>query len=384
VRSVLNPIWNSYAGVFVQYANADGYRATYRTDAPGVLDRYILAKTRRLIEDVETRLDSYDIDGACSSVASFLDALTNWYIRRSRDRIWAGDHDAFDTLYTVLVEMCRVTAPLLPLLSESIYRGLTGERSVHLTDWPDAKTLPADAALVSAMDRVRDVCSAASSVRKAAKLRVRLPIASMTVVAPDAGALREFTDLLADEVNAKEVLLTDDVAAHGDLVLQVVPANLGPRIGPDVQKVIAAVRSGDWTRNSDGAVVVGDHTLAEGEYSLRLEPKDANVARSLPGHNGLVLLDTTITPELAAEGLARDVVRLVNSARKDAGLHISDRVTLRIVAQDDVWAAVEAHIENLRSETLATEVVRLDDLVDGHRLELSDGRAIVVEVTKND
>ena len=381
VRSVLNPIWNTY-GFFTLYANAENYRAAYRTDAPGVLDRYILAKTRRLVEDLQSLLDTYDIDGACASVESFLDALTNWYIRRSRDRIWAGDGDAFDTLYTVLTLLCRATAPLLPLLSEAIYRGLTGERSVHLTDWPDVADLPADDALVVSMDRVRDVCSAASSVRKAANLRVRLPIASMTVAATDAASLTEFTELIADEVNAKAVHLTDDVAAHGDLVLQVVPAVLGPRLGPDVQKVIKAVRAGNWARASDGSITVGDHTLAEGEFLLRLQPKDAETARALPGNDGLVVLDTTSTPALAAEGLARDVMRLVNQARKDSGLHVSDRVRLRLVVPDDVWAAVEAHGENLRSETLAREVERVDDISDGHDLALPDARVMRIAVVK--
>lgn len=383
VRSVLNPIWNVYAGVFVQYANAEGYRASFRTDASGVLDRYILAKTRHLIEEVGARMDRYDIDGACSAVTTFLDALTNWYVRRSRDRIWAGDRDAFDTLYSVLVLLCRVTAPLLPFLSEAIYRGLTSERSVHLTDWPEVTSLPADAALVASMDRVREVCSAASSVRKAANLRVRMPIASMTVVSADAGSLSDFVGLMADEVNAKEVRLTDDVAAHGDLVLQVVPAVLGPRLGPEVQKVIKAVRAGDWARGNGGTITVGDHALEAGEYSLRLHPKDEATARALPGNDGLVLLDTRSTPQLLAEGLARDVVRLVNQARKDSGLHVSDRVRVTLVVPDDVWQAVDRHGDYVKAETLATELMRVDELASGHRLELPDGRAIRIGVVRN-
>jgi isoleucyl-tRNA synthetase len=383
VRSVLNPIWNAY-GFFTLYANTDGYRASYRTDAPGVLDRYILAKTRQLVEDVEQRMDAYDLDGACGVVASFLDALTNWYIRRSRDRVWASDPDAFDTLYTVLTLVCRVAAPLLPLLSEAIYRGLTGERSVHLTDWPDASALPSDPALVAAMDRVRDVCSAASSVRKAANLRVRLPIASVTVAAPDAPSLADFTGLIADEVNAKEVVLSDDVAAFGDSVLQVVPAVLGPRIGGDVQKVIKAVRGGDWTRHADGAIEAGGHKLADDEYSLRLQPKDSDTARALPGDDGLVVLDTAMTPELEAEGLARDVVRLVNQARKDAGLHVSDRIRLSLVVPDDVWAAVERHGDYVRAETLADELLPVEAISNGHRQELPDGRHVHVGVARAD
>src|SRR5262249_34376967 len=148
------------------------------------------------------------------SVRSYLDALTNWYVRRSRDRFWAGDRDAFDTLYTVLETLSRVMAPLAPFVTEEIWRGLTGQRSVHLTDWPTADEFPADPTLVSTMDNVRDVSSAALSLRKANGLRVRLPLPSLTVATARADALRPFADIVADEVNVKEVLFTDDVAGH--------------------------------------------------------------------------------------------------------------------------------------------------------------------------
>jgi isoleucyl-tRNA synthetase len=384
VRAVLNPIWNTY-GFFTLYANTEGYRATFRTDSANVLDRYVLAKTRQLIEGVAERMDAYDLPGACAIIETFLGALTNWYVRRSRDRVWGGGDDArdtLDTLYTVLTLLCRVAAPLLPLVSEEIHRNLTGERSVHLTDWPDPSVLPADPELVAAMDRVRDVCSAASSVRKAANLRVRLPIPSVTVVAPGAAALEPFSALIADEVNAKRVELSEDVSAHGDLVLQVVPAVLGPRLGPDVQKVIKAVRAGEWTRAADGSVQVLDRTLADDEYSLRLDPRDPETTRPLPGNDGLVILDTAVTPELEAEGLARDVVRGVNAARKDAGLHVSDRIRLTLVCADDVWDAVETHRDYVKEETLALEVLRVEELARSHRLELPDGRAVHIGVAR--
>jgi isoleucyl-tRNA synthetase len=184
-------------------------------------------------------------------------------------------------------------------------------------------------------------------------------------------------------VNAKSVELSDDIAAHGQLVLQVVPSVLGPRLGGAVQSVIKAVRAGDWSRNDAGDVVVGEHTLAEGEYSLRLEAKDPETARALPGNDGLVVLDTVVSPELEAEGLARDVMRLVNQARKDAGLHVSDRVRTTLVVPDDVWAAVQTHIDQVRSETLADEVLRVDQLSNGHRLELPDGRHVHIGVVKD-
>ena len=122
-------------------------------------------------------MDDYAIADACDTTRDFLDVLTNWYIRRSRDRFWGDNADAFDTLYTVLETVCRVTAPLLPLTTEEVWRGLTGERSVHLADWPLRDELPADDALVAAMDKVREVCSATSALRKAGSLRNRLPLA---------------------------------------------------------------------------------------------------------------------------------------------------------------------------------------------------------------
>ena len=178
VRQVLIPLWNSWS-FFSLYANAakggEGYDATWRTDSAHPMDRYILAKLRDYVAAMTDQLDNYEVAAACDSTRGFLDVLTNWYIRRSRERFWDEDADAFDTLYTVLEVVCRATAPLMPLTTEEVWRGLTGERSVHLTDWPSADDLPADEALVASMDTVRDVCSAGSALRKAANLRNRLP-----------------------------------------------------------------------------------------------------------------------------------------------------------------------------------------------------------------
>jgi isoleucyl-tRNA synthetase len=213
VRLVLRPIWNAYY-FFCLYANADGVRARERADAPGVLDRYILAKTGDLVRGVGRSLDAYDIPGACGEVASFIDALNNWYIRRSRDRFWNGDVDAVNTLHTVLATLCRVAAPLLPLTTDAIYRDLTGADSVHLEGWPTSDELPVDADpdLVAAMDAARDVCSAASSIRKAKGLPARQPLARLLVASPSAPALEPFAALIGDEANVKAVELTTDVA----------------------------------------------------------------------------------------------------------------------------------------------------------------------------
>jgi isoleucyl-tRNA synthetase len=331
-------------------------------------------------------MDAYDLSGACGAIVSFLDALNNWYIRRSRDRFWASDADAFDTLYTVLEVLARVAAPLLPLTTESVYRGLTGARSVHLTDWPSVDDLPADDELVAAMDLAREVCSAALSVRKEQRLRVRLPLPRVTVAAPGAERLAPYASLIADEVNVKDVVLTEEVGDAGELVLQLNMAVLGPRLGPDTQKVLAAVRSGQWERSagSDGAVVVAGRTLADDEFTLRLTPADPALARALPGNIGLVVLDTTLTAALESEGLARDVVRLVQVARKDEGLHVADRIHLVIDVghHHDVRAAVEEHRAYVMGETLARELVLDGPLADAHRGELPDGRALHIGLHK--
>ncbi|MCO8277191.1 isoleucine--tRNA ligase [Actinoplanes sp. TRM 88003] len=380
VRQVLLPLWNVWY-FFSLYANASGHEARLRTDSGHLLDRYLLAKTGELVTDVQNQMDEYDISGAAASVRSYLDALTNWYVRRSRDRFWQGDADAFDTLATVLETLCRVVAPLAPLTTEEIWRGLTGGRSVHLTDWPEAASFPADHELVASMDAIRDVASAALSLRKARALRVRLPLAKLTVATTDAVKLRSLSDLVADEVNVKEVVFTDDVAASSQQVLTVVPRALGPRVGKQVQQVIKAVKAGEW-QLVDGAPVAAGVTLQDGEYELKLVAADVENSAPLPGGAGVVVLDTAVTPELAAEGLARDVIRVVQQARREAGLDVSDRITLVVSAAGAVRDAVEAHREFVGGETLATSVTLAEAGAEGFAGEAGDGDQVTVQVAK--
>src|SRR6202043_3111993 len=170
--------------------------ARARTDSKHVLDRYILAKTKTAVEEVGQQLDDYGIAGACQTLRDYLELLTNWYIRRSRSRFWEGDADALDTLWTVLETVTRAAAPLLPMTAETIWRGLTGGASVHLEDWPSVADWPSDSSLADTMDLTKNVCSAALSLRKARQLRVRLPLASLTVAHPEGPRLREFADLI--------------------------------------------------------------------------------------------------------------------------------------------------------------------------------------------
>jgi isoleucyl-tRNA synthetase len=355
VRQAILPLWNTWYFLSL-YGGAAGRTGTFRTDSPHVLDRYVLARTAALVEDVTAAMDVYDIAGACERVRDHAEALTNWYVRRSRDRFWDGDADAVDTLHTVLEVTARVAAPLLPLTMEKLWQGLTGGRSVHLADWPSADLLPRDDALVATMERVRQVASAALSLRKARGLRVRLPLAALTVAAADAATLAPFADILRDEVNVKEVVLTEDVAAHGRFEVAVNARVCGPRLGGDTQKVIRAVKAGEWSAEPDGTVIAAGITLQPGEFTERLVAVDAERTAALPGNTGLVLLDTVVTPELAAEGTARDVVRVVQQARRDAGLDVSDRIALVLEAPEAVGEAVRAHEAFVAGEVLATTV----------------------------
>ena len=355
VRQILLPVWNSWYFLSL-YANAAGTTGTFRPDPQNVLDRYVLAKLRATIESVTASMDSCDLFAACGTVRSFLDVLTNWYIRRSRDRFWEGDQDAIDTLHTVLDLLVRAAAPLLPLLADEIHLGLNpGADSVHLADWPDVSALPHDPALVSAMDLVRDACSSALSVRKSHSRRVRLPLQTLTVAAHGAESLSGYVEILRDEVNVREVVLTSDVAAVASHELQVVPAVLGPRLGGRTQQVIKAVKAGEWTQAGETIEVAGE-VLQPGEFALRLVTAADTASAALPGGSGVVLLDVTVTPELEAEGTARDLIRAVQQARRDAGLHVSDRIRLVLGAEDAVRAQIEPHLGMVQSETLAVEV----------------------------
>src|SRR5262249_4379569 len=383
VRQAMLPLWNSWY-FFALYANAEAYEA--RRSVPGeasggrggvvlpqggsggmgppgeegastehVLDRYILAKTRAAVTEIETLLDDSNVGAACQALRDHLEVLTNWYIRRSRSRFWAGEPAALDTLWTVLETVTRAAAPLLPLTTEAVWRGLTGGASVHLSDWPDVSGWPAEEELTEAMDLVRTVCSTALSLRKAHQLRVRLPLAALTIAHPAAESLVSFTDLIAEEVNVKAGELIDDPAVLGRFELAVNPRVLGPRIGGQVQQVIQAVKAGDWARSGDDVVAVGIR-LEPGEYELKLAAADPDSTSALPGQAGLIALDLRVTPELAAEGTARDVVRVVQQARRDAGLAVSDRIRLTIGADGAVADAVQAHAGFVAAETLAVDL----------------------------
>ncbi|WP_024355888.1 isoleucine--tRNA ligase [Leucobacter chironomi] len=378
VRQFILPLWSTWY-FFSLYANADGATGEWRTDSSDPLDRYILAKTGRLVRDVEAHLEGLDTTSAAEALRAYAEVLTNWYVRRSRDRFWEGVHgengkpdnqQAFDTLYTVLETVARVAAPLAPLVTEELWRGLgytdgaSNGRSVHLEDWPAADAFPVDDELVAAMDEVRLITSQALALRKARRLRVRLPLAELTVVTARPQALEPFAGILRDELNVKAVRLVQqtETSAEEHGIVQTLAVNAraaGPRLGKQVQQAIKAAKSGDWSEEA-GVVVAGGIALEPHEYELTLSAgagdaagSDGGPALSLIPGGGFILLSTETTAELEAEGIARDAIRAVQEARKNAGLDVSDRIVLALNATPDHANALEAHAELIAAETLA-------------------------------
>ncbi|WEV76366.1 mupirocin-resistant isoleucine--tRNA ligase [Bifidobacterium sp. ESL0800] len=405
VRQVLLPVWSSYY-FFTLYANAanggKGYdaRALRADEVAGLpnMDRYLLARTRRLVVAVEHALDTFAISDACATVQDFIDMLTNWYIRNNRERFWNEDEQAFNTLYTVLEVLMRVMAPLAPMESESIWRGLTGGESVHLAQWPFVtvadeqshdvganaestselnqgketelgRVLVDEPALVDAMEQVREVVSGTLSLRKSCQIRVRQPLAKLTVLVDNPDGVADYDDILKTELNVKDVEFSTlaDAGKHGLKIVHDLKVNArkaGPRLGKQVQFAIKASKSGSWHVDESGAPVVetpnGDLKLEEGEYTLINQVEEVaaadranDVSAALPG-GGFVILDTELNDDLIAEGYARDAIRAVQDARKAADLDITDRIGLKL----DVPAADAPKAEQFRDliahETLAT------------------------------
>ncbi|MDN4483765.1 isoleucine--tRNA ligase [Demequina lignilytica] len=370
VRQVLLPLWSTYY-FFTLYAGAANGGAGARgrlvddaavADLP-VMDRYVLAKTAELVRTVTAQMEVFDVPGASESLRQFMELLTNWYVRTQRDRFWEEDQAAFDTLFTVLVTVSRLAAPLLPLATEEIYRGLTGERSVHLTDYPTAPAAWDDASLGAVMDQVREVVSTAHALRKKEKIRVRQPLSLLKVAVSAPEALEAYGDLIASELNVKSVaFVTEDAFTVDHPVERRLTVNAraaGPRIGKDVQAAIRGSKTGDWSEVA-GEVVSGGIALVEGEYEVATVigsgADDAAEAASVLPAGGFVLIDTAITPELEAEGYARDVVRAIQDERKNAGLNVADRIVLTLTVPADRVGAVEAHRELITGETLAVEL----------------------------
>jgi isoleucyl-tRNA synthetase len=387
VRLTLKPIWNAYH-FFCLYANSDGVKAEERFDSENLMDRYILSKLKIVVEKIQERLDSYDTQTACKQVEDFFEVLNNWYIRRSRERFWRSTEytedqdkkDAYDTLYTCLVTISKAAAPLLPYLAEEVYTGLTGGESVHLQKFPDVSSLQLDNDLADSMDRVRDICNAGLAVRNRENIRIRQPLASATCYFEEADQLQGYENIVADELNVKNVVLSNELDKVANRNLKINFPVLGKRLPEKMKDIIATSKQGKWSQNSEGLIEILGEVLNEEEASLTLQATEAKGAEAVSDNSGLVVLDLEISEELKQEGYARDVVRLIQQARKEADLHISDKINLALEADGELATSIENFSDYIAEQTLAasvrTEGSELSKFsesyeIEGHKIQIS-------------
>jgi isoleucyl-tRNA synthetase len=391
VRRFFLPLWNTY-GFFVTYARLDGWTPGQTDGADGartLLDRWILSRLDGLVGEVRSALDGYDAARATRALEAFSDDLSNWYVRRNRRRFWKGELDAdkraaYATLHEVLVTISRLLAPFVPHLADAIWRNLVSPvnadaaDSVHLTDFPAQTAGRGEPDVEAAVALARRVVALGRAARSASGLKTRQPIASVRVKLPasagggmsaDNAIAEPLTTEVLDELNAKALQLIPDEAEMVERTLYPLLPILGPRRGAAVGAIMTAARAGDWTVLDDGRVSLGGLTLETDEFRL--------TGRARPGHEVaeesdlLVALDTRLTPELEAEGLAREVAHRLQGLRKAAGYEISDRVVVSVRGDAAILAQLEPHRAWLADEVLATEL-HLDqatELADADRSE---------------
>ena len=348
------PLWNAFY-FFTLYANAEEYQAKEISHSSEAIDNYILSKLKHLRDTVKSGIESYDVALATSEVASFMEVLNNWYIRRTRDRFWDGDAQAFDTLYTVLVNVCKIIAPLMPFVSEHIFKTLTGEESVHLADYPSLDGIAYDAELVEQMDFVQDLCSTAKFIREEHNLRNRLPLQSLTLIGAE--LTPAYQDIVKDELNVKEVRFDPNLESYASKKVYLYTPLLGKTLGKDMGAVMSAYKQGQWSLNADGTLGIAGHSLSRDLFEVRLEMKDGVAGKSFADNKAVVTLDTTVTDVLKREGMARDFVRLVQTLRKDKDFNISDRIELSYATDDaELAQALEENQAYIAEQVLAVKI----------------------------
>ena len=372
-KTILTPLWNAYH-FFTLYANAGNITAHENANPDGALDKYIIAELNELLAVAGDALDKYAPDVAVKEFLRFLDILNNWYIRRSRERFWDEDQDAFDTLYTVLTTLCRALAPFAPFISDYIYRNLTGAESVHLQSFPDATNY--DKQIVDDMRRVQLVVSVGKQLREQYKLRNRLPLNKLVVAGAD---LSEYGDIIRDELNVKSVEFTDNYDNVADAFVYLITPKIGARLGGALKQIIPAVKQGNYEIR-DGRLYVGEYELNSDEFENRLTVRDGVTGAALPDNTAVVVLDTEINSELVAEGLANDALRFIQDSRKAAGLDVSDRINLEYSADPALAAAIEQHRTRIMRDALIKNMSQNDagvynTEIEGYKLSVSVERA---------
>ncbi|HOV39614.1 MAG TPA: DUF5915 domain-containing protein, partial [Spirochaetales bacterium] len=374
LKTVIIPLWNAYS-FYVTYANIDQiYPSTGPKDPSNPLDQWILSELERLIDDVTREMDRYDLIRAIEPLVDFIDLLNNWYIRRSRRRFWRSENDydkkqAYETLYWVLLNFSKTAAPILPFIAEAIYRNLRTEDmpdSVHLADYPRAQTEKRDLDLEQKMRFARKAVTMGRALRSMHGIKVRQPLKALHLVTKDPDErriLREMEDIIREELNVKEVIFREN---EEELVEYKAKPNyrvLGKVLGKDMKRTAEKIESLTFSEIQsllEGSILVIDidgRNLELTRDSIEVRRIEKENLKVLNEGSLTVALDAELTEDLKAEGIVRDIVRGVQTLRKEQGLEVTDRINLFLHTQDpDVQDAVEEFQDYLLNETLAVSL----------------------------
>ena len=359
-RKAQIPYYNAYH-FFTLYANADGIKAEYNTSSDEIMDKYILSKLEELKEKTKTCMDNYDIATFTTLCERFLDILNNWYIRQCRERFWGTSVSketqikAFNTLYTVLIDITKIMAPLMPFITDFIYKNLTGESSVHLSLYAQPTGIK-DTDLISVMDTVISICSSAKTLREEVKIRNRQPLSLMTIASPKSEMLKPYTDIIKTECNVKEIAFTTDIDKYAKKLLYIYTPIVGKRLGRALAEIQKAAKQNQY-EIVDGICKIAGYELQPNEFEIKVEVIGNFKGKSTSDNSAVVLLDTNITPELKIEGIIRDFIRAIQENRKNQNFNISDRITLKYFStSNEIIDGVKKFESEISSTTLATEI----------------------------
>ena len=354
------PLYNAYH-FFTLYANADEVKATYDTTSNEIMDRYIISKLNELKNASIDTMDKYDIATFCSNIERFLDILNNWYIRQTRERFWGTNVSkdsqikAFNTLYSVLIDLTKLMAPLMPFTTDYIYKNLTGEESIHLSLYP-TKTTEIDTKLIEAMDMVQSVCSTSKTIREENSIRNRQALSNMIIASPRCDILKPYEDIIKSESNIKTITFTTDIDKYAKKILYIYTPIVGKRLG----KALAEIQKQSKQNNfeiKDGICEIAGYTLQPNEYEIRVEILGNTKGKATPDNSAVIILDTNITNELKTEGIIRDFIRSIQEERKTKNFDVSDRITLTYhTTNNDIKEGIEKYQKEISSTTLSVEM----------------------------
>jgi isoleucyl-tRNA synthetase len=361
IKSLMLPYWNALS-FFTTYAEIDEIDvelvANTNANKLSEIDSYILGECEVLVQKVTEALNSFEVHEGMRLFPQFFEVLNNWYIRRSRERVWAEEKHSDDklsfysTVYRVLSRVTLILAPFCPFISEAVWKRLGKSESVHLATWPEYDSRFVNTILIEEISFVRAIISAGLFIRAREKVRVRQPLATLKIAYSKSFPFDKFIDLIKDELNVKHVIVFEDASKLAKKVAKANAKLLGPRFGKDVQTIIKNLKEGLFTQKEDGTVEVAGFTLRAEEIEIAFAPHDGLFVEPIEG--GVVALDLAITPELELEGAARDLVRTIQDLRKEADLNISDRIRLSIEGCEEL---IVHHGDYIKNETLCIELV---------------------------